>query len=67
MTASSIVFFNTEESVNDIFSANKVIIETHVASKRYYNYPDSVIKKTKIIVHYRWGRVYFRRNISNGA
>ena len=29
---------------NDIFSFNKAIIETHIATERYYNYPEETIK-----------------------
>ena len=38
---------------NDIISANKAIIETHVAAKRYYNYSERTIKNTTIRDHYK--------------
>ena len=37
---------------NDIVSATKEIIETHVAAKIYYNYFERTIKNTTIRVHY---------------
>ena len=37
---------------NDIVSATKEIIETHVSAKIYYNYSERTIKKTTIRVHY---------------
>ena len=37
---------------NDIVSATNAIIETHVAVKRYCNYPRRIIKNTTIRVHY---------------
>ena len=42
---------------NYIVSATKVIIETHLEVKRYYNYSDSMIKKTTIRVHYRMEKI----------
>ena len=37
---------------NDIVSATKEIIETHIAVRHYYNYSDKIIEKTTIRVHY---------------
>ena len=37
---------------NDIVSATKALIETHVAAKRYYNNSERIIKMTTIRVHY---------------
>ena len=44
---------------NDIVSATKAIIRTHVAVKRYYKYSKWKIKRTRIRVHYTM------ENISN--
>ena len=38
---------NKTESVKYVVSANKVIIETHVSTRSYYNCPGQIIEKTK--------------------
>ena len=37
---------------NYIVSATKAIIETHVATKHYYNYSERITEKTTIRFHY---------------
>ena len=37
---------------NNIVSATKAILETHIAAKRFHNYPEKIIKKTRIRVQY---------------
>ena len=43
----------SQENIN--VSATKVIIETHVEGKSYYNYYKSIIKITTIRVRYKMG------------
>ena len=38
---------------NDIVSDKKVIIETHLAARLYYNYSEKTLENTSIRVHYK--------------
>ena len=46
-------FSNNYESGNDIVSDNKSMIETHVVTKRYYNYFKGITKITTMRVLYK--------------
>ena len=42
----------TRSQKNCIVSATKVVIETQIVKKLYYNYPKRIIKRNIIGVHY---------------
>ena len=46
MTTNSKIIPNNRETREYTVSAIKVIIETHIAARNYYNYPKRIIEKT---------------------
>ena len=46
MTTSSAIISNNRELVKYTVLDNKEMIETHVATRPYYNCPDRIIEKT---------------------